>query len=286
MRASQVEPLARVAFQGELGAFSEEAVQEFFAGAAEPLPRREFRDLGEAVLSGEADYGMLPIENTLAGSVLAAHDVLLASELTVVGEIIRPIRHCLLGLPSASLSHVRRALSHPVALAQCTRFLLAHPEIEAVAAYDTAGAAREVAGRADPTLAAIAGRNAGTRYGLAVLAEDVQDRADNQTRFLVVARPGSPPPPRPRGGRPKTALAVETENRPGALVHVLLPFADRGINLTKLESRPGAEPWTYRFFLEFQADASEPAAQSALEEIGRRAARIRVLGSFPSWEEA
>lgn len=275
----------RVAFQGELGAFSEEAVLEFFGGRAVPLPRRGFKDLGAAVLSGEAEYGMLPIENSLAGSVLPAHDVLLSSDLHVVGEVIRPIRHCLLAVPGATLEGLRRVLSHPVALAQCTRFLERHAAIEALAVYDTAGAAREVAERGDSAVAAIAGRSAAERYGLIVLAEDLQDRDDNQTRFLVVTRPGTAPPPAipATPGPPKTALAVETENLPGALVHVLLPFAERGINLTKLESRPGEQPWTYRFFLEFQADARETAAREALEVVERRATRLRVLGSFPSW---
>jgi len=273
----------RVAFQGELGAFSEEAVREFFGADAVPVPRREFRDLGAAVLSGEADFGMLPIENSLAGSVLPAHDVLLGSELEVVGEVIRPIRLCLLSVAAASLDSVRRVLSHPVALAQCTRYLMGHPEMEALAVYDTAGAAREVAEKGDPGLGAIAGRGAAGRYGLALLAEEIQDRDDNQTRFLVVARPGSPAPPRPTSAGPiKTALEVETENQPGALVEVLLPFARRGLNLCKLESRPGAQPWTYRFFLEFHADARDPEAREALAEIAQRARKLRVLGSFPS----
>ena len=276
----------RVAFQGELGAFSEEAVREYFGPEAVPLPRREFRDLGDAVTAGEADYGMLPIENTLAGSVLAAHDVLLASDLQVVGEVIRPIRHCLLAVRGATLEGVRRVLSHPVALAQCTRYLMAHPAMEAVAVYDTAGAAREVAEREDRTVAAIAAEGAAGRYGLAILDRDVQDRHDNQTRFLVVAKPGAEAPAgRGKGGPPKTALEVETENRPGALVDVLLPFASRGVNLTKLESRPGAQPWTYRFFLELQADAGEEPAARALDEVRARAKRLRVLGSFPSWVE-
>ena len=273
-----------VAFQGELGAFSEEAVETFFRGYAVPLPRREFRDLAASVVAGEADFGMLPVENSVAGSVLPAHDVLLSSELAVVGEVIRPIRHFLLGVPGATLDAVTRVISHPVALAQCTRFLAEHPSFEAVAVYDTAGAARDVAGRGDPAVAAVAARGAARRYGLAVLAEDLQDRRDNQTRFLVVTHPGRVLPRGAGGDGPiKTALVVETENRPGALVEVLLPFAERGINLTKLESRPGERPWTYRFFLELQADAGEAPAAEALAEIGRRAGALRVLGSFPSW---
>ncbi|HWV56557.1 MAG TPA: prephenate dehydratase [Longimicrobiales bacterium] len=274
-----------VAFQGELGAFSEEAVRRFFGAAADPVPRREFREVGRAVVQGEVDYGLLPIENTLAGSVVGSYDVLATEPLEVIGEVIVPIHHCLLGLPGAKLSEIRRVLSHPVALAQCTRFLMAHPEMDAVAVYDTAGAARDVAERGDPREAAIAGRGAADRYGLEILVENIEDRDDNQTRFLVVSTGGRRLPPgleRPDSPR-KTALLVETDNQPGALVQVLLPFANRGVNLAKLESRPGAEPWTYRFFVEIETDAAAPQARDALAEVQRRATSLRVLGSYARW---
>lgn len=277
----------RVAFQGELGAFSEEAARRFFSGPIEPVPCREFREVGAAVAGGSVAYGLLPIENTLAGSVVASYDVLAAEPLEVVGEVIVPIHHCLLGVPGAELARITRVLSHPVALAQCSRFLLEHPTIEAVAVYDTAGAARDVARAGDPTVAAIAGRAAAERYGLDILASNIEDRPDNQTRFLVVARAGSAPPPeaaRP-GAQKKTALLVETDNTPGSLVQVLLPFANRGINLSKLESRPAAAPWTYRFFMELEADAAAPDTQEALAEVRRRASALRILGSFARWAQ-
>ncbi|HEX7089081.1 MAG TPA: prephenate dehydratase [Longimicrobiales bacterium] len=277
--------MVRVAFQGELGAYSEEAARRFFAEPIEPVPCREFREVGAAVARGAVPYGLLPIENTLAGSVVASYDVLAGETLEVLGEVIVPIHHCLLGVPGTGVDRIVRVLSHPVALAQCSRFLLEHPSIEAVAIYDTAGAAREVASSADPCIGAIAGRGAAERYGLVVLAENIEDRPDNQTRFLVVARPGTalPGPPRGASSDRKTALLVETENRPGALVQVLLPFANRGINLSKLESRPAAVPWTYRFFMELEADAAGEEAKEALEEVRRRAAALRILGSFPRW---
>ncbi|MBI4409333.1 MAG: prephenate dehydratase [Gemmatimonadetes bacterium] len=282
---SRAAPRVRVAFQGELGAFSEDAVRALFGEAAEPVPRREFREVGVAVVAGEVEYGLLPIENTLAGSVVTSYDVLAAEPLRVIGEVIVPIHHCVLGLPGSRLAGVRRVLSHPVALAQCTRFLLEHPEIEALAVYDTAGAAREVAERRDASVAAIAGRRAADRYALEILAHDIEDRPDNQTRFLAVVRQEHLPAPAGAdpGAARKTALLVETENVPGALVHVLLPFASRGINLSKLESRPGAEPWTYRFFMELEADAGTAAAREALAEVSRRATSLRVLGSYPKW---
>jgi prephenate dehydratase len=272
--------MTTVAFQGELGAFSEEAVHRFFGEGVTPVPRRGFGEVGQAVSSGEVDYGLLPIENSLAGSVVGSYDVLSGGELAVLGEVVTPIHHCLLGLPGSRVEAVAEVISHPVALAQCQRFLHAHPTIEAVAFYDTAGAAREVANGARPEQAAIAGRGAAERYGLEILAEDIEDRHDNQTRFLVVARPGAALPESHRGGEGpmKSALLLETRNTPGALVRVLVPFADRGINLTKIESRPGTEPWSYRFFIEVEADAG--AAAEALREAEPHTATLRVLGSF------
>lgn len=273
-----------VAFQGELGAFSEEAVRRFFGEEVEPIPQRDFADVGRAVMTGEVECGVLPIENTLAGSVVGSYDVLACNDLMVVGEVITPIHHCVLGIPGANLEQLSRVLSHPVALAQCTRFLQACPGMEAMAFYDTAGAAREIARNGDPAVGAIAGQRAAERYGLEILAANVEDRSDNQTRFLVIARDG-----RARLSRPvadhqeasKTTLLVDAPNTPGALVRILSPFAERGINLSKLESRPAGEPWTYRFFIELDADARATPAREALAEVREYAPNLRVLGSYP-----
>jgi prephenate dehydratase len=267
-----------VAFQGELGAFSEDAVHMYFAGTAEPSPCRTFDDVARAVTSGAAEYGLLPIENTTVGAVSAACDVLAASALFIIGEVICPVRHCLLGVPGATLHGLRHAYSHPVALGQCADYFSAHSGIEPVAMYDTAGAARHVAATADPASAAVASRRAAERYGLEVIAEDIQDRSDNQTRFLVVVR--SAPVERERAGAWKTALLVETGDRPGALLDVLRPLAAHEINMSHLQSRPGAQPWTYWFFLEVEAAIDDSRLTLALEEIGARAS-ARVLGSFP-----
>lgn len=283
----------RVAFQGEPGAFSEEAIFEFFGDRAVPLPCREFRHVGEAVRSGAAEYGLLPIENTLAGAVVGSYDVLADGGLVVIGEVVRPIRHFLLGVPGASIAGLRRVLSHPVALAQCTRFLLAHPGIEAVAVHDTAGAAREVAERGDASVAAIAASGAADRYRLDRIAADLHDRHDNQTRFLVLRRADAPgggalPDPTSRGpsatGPWKSMLVAEMENRPGALVALLAPFAERSVNLSALECRPGGEPWTYRFFVELEADVTIGGARAALEEAGARAVTLHTLGVFRSYD--
>lgn len=277
-----------VAFQGELGAFSEEAVRAWFRPDVEPVPCREFREVGDAVRSGRVTAGLLPVENTLAGTVQPAYDVLVEPGLSVVGEVILPIRHYLLGLPGAAVDSLRRVISHPVALAQCGRFLSRHPDIEALAVYDTAGAAKEVAETQDPTLGAIASSRAAERYGLEVLASDLQDRSDNQTRFLVIRRESDEPlreEVERSGSGWKTALLVETENRPGSLVDILQPLAAEGVNLSKLESRPGATPWSYRFFLEFEGNPSDAAVESAMSQVGERAQSVRVLGSFHPWRK-
>jgi prephenate dehydratase len=272
-----------VAFQGEHGAFSEEALLGYFSGRARPLPRRDFQAVGEAVLGGEARYGILPVENTLAGSVQGSHDVLAEGGLAIVGEIVIAIRLFLMGIPGAREQDLRRILSHPVALAQCTRYLRGHPHAQAVAVHDTAGAAQEVARAADPTLGAIAPRGAAERYGLAVLAPDVQDRPDNQTRFYLVCREETAletvvPD---ESGAYRTVVLLELQDRPGALVAVLAPFASRGIDLSRIESRPSRTPWRYRFLLELRVHEGEPRAQEALDEASRASTELRVLGSFP-----
>jgi prephenate dehydratase len=276
--------MTSAAFQGELGAFSEEAVRRFFGEEVEPIPQRDFAGVGRAVMSGEVEAGVLPIENTLAGSVVGSYDVLACNDVVVIGEVITPIHHCVLGVPGARLERLTRVLSHPVALAQCTRFLQARHGMEAVAFYDTAGAAREIAANGDPAVGAIAGQRAAERYGLEVLAADVEDRNDNQTRFLVIARSGGMHLSRlvaDNQGAKKTTLLVDTPNTPGALVRILSPFAERGINLSKLESRPAGEPWTYRFFIELDADAHSTPAREALAEVRGYAPNLRVLGSYP-----
>ena len=268
-----------VAFQGEPGAYSDEAAQSWFEDGAETIPCREFRDVTQAVIAGKADFGILPIENTLAGSVGPALDALLETELEVAGEVVRPIRHCLLALPGAAAEGLQKVMSYPVALAQCLRFFAERPGLEAVAVHDTAGAARLAAEGGDPTVGALASEAAARRYGLTVLARDLQDRPDNSTRFYIVRPPG-------RVGElqalanPKTLVVFETGDRPGALVEVLQAFARRGLNLFRLESRPGRLPWTYRFVAEVAADLRKMAGAEGLDEIRSRAMTVVVRGPF------
>lgn len=179
----------RVAFQGERGAFSEDAITSFFGAELDTrVGVREFADVRAAVLTGNAEYGVLPVENSTHGPVTAAHEVLDAGGLTIVGEVTCPIRLCLLAAPAARSEQLRRVLSHPVALAQCRRFLAAMPLLEPVPFYDTAGAAKEVAARGDTTSAAVASEAAAGHYGLDIVARNIEDAADNRTRFAIVAR--------------------------------------------------------------------------------------------------
>jgi len=270
-----------VAFQGELGAYSEEAVRSWFGEEVTPVPSSSFEEATQAVSTGACEYGLIPIENTLAGTVVGGLDALAESELQVVGEVIRPILHCLLGVPGAKRDELVAGLSHPVALAQCRGFFRSNPGIEPIVVYDTAGAAREVQQKGDPTRAAIAGRRAAELYGLEVLEEGLQDRDDNQTRFLVVRLPVESKGSTDTSASTKTAILFETLNRPGALLGVLQPLADHGVNLTSLHSRPGSSPWSYRFFAEIEAPDSPEQVQAALHEAKRATNALRVLGSFP-----
>lgn len=181
--------LIRVAFQGEPGAFGEDAIVKFFGSAGVvTVPERGFADVVSAVEDGRADYGVLPVENTIAGVVVDAKRVLADSPLRTTGDVTVPVVQCLLAVPGARMDDLTTVLSHPVALAQCTRFLSAHPRLQAFPSSDTAGAAREVASAGDIGMAAIAGRRAAEIYTLDVLAEGIQDRPDNETRFVIIAR--------------------------------------------------------------------------------------------------
>jgi prephenate dehydratase len=266
-----------VAFQGELGAFSEEAVERAFANG-KPVACRENRDVARQVARGQVAAGVLPVENTLAGSVPASYDAILAEPtLHIVREVVIPIHHCIMGCRGASLDTMRTIESHPIALAQCANWFAAHPSIHQRAAYDTAGAARDVAAARDVTRGALASRIAATRYGLELLAENVEDRGDNQTRFVVLELA---PARMVANSAAKTVLMLEVDNRPGSLVRVLTPLSKRELNLTKLESRPTGEPWTYHFVLEFEHRAGDPVVAAALHDVEREAVSMRVVGTY------
>src|SRR5881628_2222217 len=277
-------PNKRIAFQGEPGAYSEEALLLIHPDA-EAQPYREFRDVAQAVLARRVELGVLPIENSVVGSIATNFDLIAESGLAIVGEVVSAVHHCLLGVPGAKRGGLRRVLSHPVALAQCERFLGAlGGEVEVMAFYDTAGAAAEVARRGDRSLAAIAGLLAAGRYGLAVLAERVEDEPHNQTRFLLVAREPTPPA---AGVPAKTTLRLKLPHRPGTLARALAAFAAAGLNLTKLESRPDrTTPWEYLFYLDVEARASDPAMAAALRDLESQGAVVLVFGDYPRFTPA
>jgi prephenate dehydratase len=271
-------PTKRIAFQGEPGAYSEEALF-LLNPEAVSVPCREFRDVAGAVLDARADGGLLPIENSLVGSIATNFDLIAESGLAIVAEVVSPVHHCLLGVKGSSRDSLRRVLSHPVALAQCERLLRSLNNVEVVAFYDTAGAAAEVARRSDRAIGAVAGSLAAGRYGLDILVERIEDEPHNQTRFLLVARePLAPGPAEPA----KVTLRLRLPHRPGTLARALAPFADGGLNLTKLESRPDrTAAWQYLFYVDVETRIAEPAMRKALEALKGQGAEITVLGEYP-----
>lgn len=273
---SSGEHALRVAFQGERGAFSEEAAVKLLGEKIQLVPRPTFEALFGAVDEGVADYSLAPIENSLVGSVHRSYDLLLESTLRIAAEVIIPITHHLIGPPGASFEGVEVVESHPVALAQCERFFNDHPWIKRMASEDTAGSVREVVRREDPRRAAIAGKRAAEIYGGSILRENLEDDSENYTRFLLLA-----PSPSLSENANKLSLVVQLAHRPGSLYRALEPFARRDINLLKIESRPvKGRPWQYRFYLDLCASTSDPEVAAALAELQDRAVEVRLLGCY------
>lgn len=271
----------RVAFQGEPGAFSEEAIFQLWGPVAEPVPMRTYEAVMEAAETGNVDYGLLPIESTLVGGVESAYDLLgMHDGLRIAREAVLPIRLALLGLPGASVESLRTVASHPLLLAHCTHFLTRYRHIQPEMAWDTAAAARDVSERGDPTRAAAGSRRAAERYGLAIIAKRIEDRPDAQMRFLAVARD---PVPLESGKPARTAMLCVFPNTAGALISALQPLADAGYNISHLAARPTREPWTYQYFLEFEHPAMAPDAGAVIDSLRRGCAEARVLGTYPRW---
>ncbi len=274
---------SRVAFQGEPGAYSDEALAGIF-GEVERAPCRTLPQVFRAVEAGEASSGIVPVENSYAGSINETYDLFLTSPLVIVGEVTHPVDHCLLALPGETLGNIERVLSHPQALAQCETFLRERGLV-AVAEYDTAGSARRVAEERLQRTGAIAGRRAARLYGLAILAESIQTSSRNFTRFLLLAREPAPP-----AEAAKTSIVFGTANVPGALYRAMGAFARRELNLSKLESRPARDraaapaaesSFEYIFYVDVEAHAALPAMQEALADLRQVTTFLRVLGSYP-----
>ncbi|MFZ5805260.1 MAG: prephenate dehydratase [Acidobacteriota bacterium] len=273
----------RCCYQGSPYAYSHLAAQRFFGSKSRHmdfLGMPTFAACVSAVETGEAGWAVLPIENTTAGSINETYDLLRHAAVSIVGEEVLPVEHCLLGLPGASLTGIRVVLSHPQALAQCRGFLASLPNVQVQAFVDTAEAAREVAYRQDPAVAAVASAEAGEAYGLQVLARAIADQQENWTRFVVVAaNPLVPDPTLPA----KTSLIFTTPHREGALAHCLAILAEHGLNLTKLESRPlPSRPWEYMFYVDFMGSLAEERVTLALGELESFCPFLKVLGSYPA----
>ena len=270
--------MVNVAIQGEAGSFSHAAALQTYGPTIRLVPCATFVELFRSVETGDAHSGIVPIENTLAGSVHENYDLLSAHPLHVVGEAELRIRHCLIAAPQVTRPEVRRVASHPVALAQCRRFFTQHPELVAVPAYDTAGSVRDLMAGTMNAEAAIASRLAASMYGATVLEEGLEDNTENFTRFLLIHREPLAPAP---GQTSKTSLMFTLGSGPGTLHRALGVFAERGLNLTKIESRPlPGRPWEYLFYLDV-VDSGQGIA-AALEELRAFTSMIRVLGTYPA----
>jgi prephenate dehydratase len=265
----------KVSFQGERGAFSEDAVISFF-GEAELFPRRYIADVFEAVLGNNVDFGVVPVENSQAGSINDTYDLLLSYPLNIFGEIHLPISHCLMALPGETLSGIKIIYSHPQALAQCEQFLR-KLKAEIVPTYDTAGSAKRIKEESLRGSAAVASKRASKIYGLEILAEGIETNPNNYTRFFVISRKKAEPIP-----TSKTSLVFGTKNLPGALYHCLGAFATRNINLAKLESRPARDkPWEYIFYVDFEGHIDDQVCREAMAELKQMTNFVKVLGSYP-----
>lgn len=278
----------RIAYAGEPGAFAEDAAIAAF-GAAPRLPVGGFREVFEAVARGDAGAGIVPSENLVNGSVRETYDLLLEHDLRIDAEVVVPVDLCLAALRGTPISAVERVYSHIQALGQAERFLRAGGWT-LLTTYNTAGAGRFILERDDRAAAAVLSRRAADGLGLAVLAESIQDVADNRTRFLSVVRddgPASNATDATAAGGYRTTLAFGVRNEPGTLLAALRVFAERSINLSKLESRPSrSAAWEYVFWADLDTHADDPACVAALDELRRVAVMVRVLGTYPRAVEA
>jgi len=273
----------KVAFQGERGAFSEDAARQLLGSDAQTVPCRTFEEMFDSVTSGVAQAAVAPIENSLAGSVHKNYDLLMAHDLTIIGETNVRIVLNLIARRGVTLENIRRVHSHPVALAQCEKFLRPHRNIEVAPAYDTAGSVKMVIESDSKEDAAIAGATAASVYGAEIIAKGIEDNAQNFTRFLLLTLADTAASIETISGKTqrKTSIVFRVANKPGGLFRSLAAFALRDIDLAKIESRPiEGRPWEYSFYLDFFGDRDDPPVQRALSNLSELAESVRVLGSY------
>jgi len=280
--------LLRVAFQGELGAFSQEAVYKLLGEQVEVVPLPSFHEVFQSLKRKQVQAAVIPIENSLAGSVHENYDHLLNFDFRIVGETNVRINHNLIALPGVSFRQIRRVYSHPVALGQCLRFFARYPRLEKVPFYDTAGSVKMIVEQQLKDAAAIASAVAARIYGAHILRRSIEDDRRNYTRFFLLrraedVRPGRPPAE--GSDRWKTSLVFTTRNIPGALFRALGAFALRDVNLTKIESRPlRGKPWEYLFYLDLVGHVGQARVRNALSHLAELADFLRVLGCYPRGE--
>lgn len=266
----------RVAFQGEPGAYSEAAAFEHFGAQVETVPCESFDEVFQCVESGACQRGLVPIENSLAGSIHRNYDLLLQHQLAVVGEHYLRIHHCLITHPGVRLDEIRKVISHPQALAQCEGYLRRLPGVKVEAVYDTAGSVKLVRQGGAREVAGIASRRAAELYEMEIVAENIEDHDTNITRFLEINRESLA-----AGADAKTSIVFALQNQPGSLFKALSVFALRNIDLTKIESRPlVGRPWEYLFYIDFVGSAGETSSARALSHLSEYATMLRVLGSY------
>ena len=271
----------RVGFQGELGAFSQEAVQQLLGDTVEVVPFEKFEDVFRSLRGGKTDAAVIPIENTLAGSVHENYDHLLNFNFRIVAETNVRIVHNLMAAPKVSFKDIRRVYSHPVALNQCLDFFLRNPRIERVPFYDTAGSVKMLIEEKLSDAGAIASSVAASIYGARILRRSIEDDRRNFTRFFLLNGKRPLLPAKRAATQWKTSLVFTTRNTPGALVRSMSAFALRDLNLTKIESRPlRGKPWEYLFYVDLIGRESDERVQNALRHLGENADFLRVLGSY------
>ena len=265
-----------VAFQGEAGAYSQEAAFQFFGPLTDTKPRESLDDVFKAVEQDEAEFGIVPVENSLEGSISQVYDLLLDSTLKVCGETELRVVHCLIANPETRLDLIKRIYSHPQALGQCKTFLK-HLDCELIPTYDTAGSVKMIREKGITDGGAVASAKAAEIYGMKILASEIEDNPNNFTRFFILAKEDSPP-----SGSDKTSIVFSVKHKPKALYQFIKEFADRDINLTKIESRPTRlKPWEYNFYLDFEGHRQEKAPREALESLERASLFLKILGSYP-----
>lgn len=272
-----VRSTVRVAFQGEIGSYSHEASEAYFGSEIAVKPCRTLQEVFRAVETERVRFGVVAVENSYEGSINETYDLLATTTSKVCGELEVRVRHCLIGKPGTKQGNIATVYSHPQALAQCARYLRVH-KLEGIPTYDTAGSVKLIKTMRSRRVAAIASRRAAELNSMQIISEGIEDSGVNYTRFLVLGKKTVP-----RSGNDKTSIIFGVEHKPGSLYRALRALSSRGINLTKIESRPvKRKPWEYNFYVDFQGHMRDKACSDALNDLRERSTFVKVLGSYAS----